>query len=194
MKFRYRVLVASLIALAVSVGLFLLISSRVSGRGDASIPYTLLSQVKDYCDDGTVTDGPKELKTVDSKGNWRTRTLHQRGTVLDVVHEEGKGIEKVDRKGRKTQLNPLVTGHSADVERLKRSDQYLRTVLVLGQPTYLLKVKDRSGENMYFYHAPDLNGDVIMSSYRLGKCRRVVEPIAIWLGEKNPASVIGRSR
>lgn len=194
MKFRHHLVVASLIALALGAGLFLWISNRVSGRGAPSVPYTLLSHVKDYCDDGAVTDGLKELKFVDSKGNWRTRTLHQRGSLLDVVHEEGKGIQRVDRNGKKNELNARVTGHSADVERLKKSDQYLRTVLVLGQPTYLLKVKDRSGDNMYFYHAPGLNGDVIMSSYRVGKCRRVVEPIAIWLGEPNPAAVTGKSR
>jgi len=71
MKFRYRLLVASLSALAISAGLFVWISRRVSGRGANTVPYTLLSQVKDYCDDGTVTDGHKELKFVDSKGNWR---------------------------------------------------------------------------------------------------------------------------
>lgn len=195
MKFRNRLfLLAGLSALAVGVGLFFWISNRVSGRGTPKVPYTLLSQVKDYCDDGTATDGLKELKFVDSKGNWRTRTLHERGRLLDVMHEEGKGIERVDRGGRKTELDSQGTGHSADVERLKKSDQYLRTVLLLGHPTYLLKVKDRSGDNMYFYHAPDLNGDVIMSSYRVGKCRRVVEPIAIWLREPNPASVSGTSR
>ena len=80
------------------------------------------------------------------------------------------------------------------MERLKKSDQYLRTVLVLGHPAYLLKVKDRAGDPMYLYHAPDLNGDVIMSSYRVGKCRRVIEPIGIWLGEPNTAAVMGTSR
>jgi hypothetical protein len=47
MKFRYRLALASLIALALGAGLFLWISRRVSGRGAPGVPYTLLSQVKD---------------------------------------------------------------------------------------------------------------------------------------------------
>lgn len=194
MNSRYRIVLASLTAVAIGAGLFFWISNRVSGRGASTVPYTLLSQVKDYCDDGTVTDGFKELKFVDSKGNWRAVGFNEWANLSDARYEQGKGIEKVDRGGRRTLVDSRATGHSADVERLKRSDQYLRTVLVLGHPTYLLKVKDRNGDNMYLYHATDLNGDVIMSSYRMGKCRRVSEPLAIWRGDPNPASITGTSR
>lgn len=194
MNSRYRILLAGLTALAIGTGVFVWISNRVSSRGAPTVPYTLLSQVKDYCHDGTVTDGFKELKFVDSKGNWRAKALSPRGKLSDAIYEQSKGIEKVDDGGRKTVVDSRATGHSADVARLKRSDQYLRTVLILGHPTYLLEVKDRTGANMYLYHATDLNGDVIMSSYRVGKCRRVVEPLAIWPGEPNPASITGSSR
>ena len=193
MNSRHRIVVAVMTAFVIGGAVFLWLSNRVSGRGAPNVPYTLLSQVKDYCDDGTVTSGVNELKFVDSKGNWRTKSFYARGTLSDTIHEDGKGIEKLERNGKKTELDSRQTGHSADVERLKKSDQYLRTVLVLGHPSYLLKVKDRSGNPMYLYHAPDLNGDVIMSSYRVGKCWKVVEPIAIWLGEPNAAAVAGTS-
>ena len=194
MTSRKRIVLAGLASLAIGTAVFVWISNRVSGRGTPYVPYTLLSQVKDHCDDGTITDNGTELKFVDSKGNWRTKPLNPRGTFSDTVHQEGRGIERLDRNGKRTELDSKTTGHSADVEKLKNSDQYLRTVLILGHPTYLLKLKDRSGESMYMYHAPDLNGDVIMTSYRVGNCRRVVEPIAIWLGEPNPASVTGKLR
>jgi hypothetical protein len=194
MTSRRRIVLASFAALGLGAAAFMWISTRVSSRGAANVPYTLLSQVKDYCDDGRITDGGRELKFVDSKGDWRIKPLQPRGTFSDTVHQQGQGIAKLDRNGKKTELDSLATGHSADVEKLKKSDQYLRTVLILGYPTYLLKIKDRSGESMYVYHAPDLNGDVIMTSYRVGKCRRVVEPIAIWPGEPNQASVIGKLR
>lgn len=77
MNSRYRIVLASLTALAIGTGLFVWISNRVSGRGAPTVPYTLLSQVKDYCDDGTVTDGFKELKFVDSRSVDRIRAFRE---------------------------------------------------------------------------------------------------------------------
>lgn len=174
-----------LLALVVSIGgavLWLVIRTQGSNNKKFA-PYIIMLKATDYYDDGRVVDIYKEVRFVDSRGNWRSLLTYINGQTIETVGEEGKGTFTIDPKERSRQFRNPHTGHVENLQNVKKSKQYLRTTLILGNTTYLMKVRGPDGSDLYFYHAVDLNGDIIMSSYRGDGFRRVIEPVSVWRGE-----------
>lgn len=146
-------------------------------------PYIIMLRATDYYDDGRIVEVYKEVRFVDSRGNWRSLLTYANGQTIETVGEEGRGTFTIDPKDRSKQFKNQHTGHVDNLQNLKKSKQYQRTALILGNATYLMKVRGPDGSDLYFYHAVDLNGDIIMSSYRGDGFRRVVEPVSVWRGE-----------
>lgn len=66
---------------------------RTQGRNNKKfVPYTIMLKATDYYDDGRVVDIYKELRFVDSRGNWRSLLTYTNGQTIETVGKKVKGL------------------------------------------------------------------------------------------------------